>query len=93
MLAGASFEDGAGGVKDINHKNVGGPDGRTGEALEPAAEVHIPLRQLLERAVLLLNELHEDRVPYLDEATAVAVGVAFLAELRIVRQTEVVEYF
>ena len=93
LLSGMFFQHGARRIKHVNQEDVRIVECCRREALEPAAEIYISLWQFFKAPVRLFNELHEDRVADFNEATAVAIGVAFGTELHIVLRAEVVENF
>src|SRR5262245_63202708 len=80
-------------LKCVDLENSLEPAERHQRAFEAHTGIDIALRQLLKPAVRGLVELHEDVVPDLDEAPAVAVRMAGFAERRVVRSISVVEDF
>ncbi len=60
LFPGAGLEHAAGGIEDVDDERVRDAERREREALEAAAEVDVLLREIRERAVLVLYELHED---------------------------------
>src|SRR5665213_270822 len=66
---------------------------RSGDAFQPTAKVHVALWEKRKRAILFLDVLHENRVPYFQKSSAVAVGMTFLAELFVVGSSEIIKDF
>src|SRR3989344_1351042 len=90
---GEFFEEFDNVFKNVGMKDIGIFVRCGGDALQSPAEIDILLGKKHERAVGLFDVLHEDRIGYLKEPSAFAVGMAFGSVLGVVRRTKVVEYF